>query len=206
MEESKKTSSSSKRPRKARAEKKASRKKTSGHKLVMYLNEILSLENASMERLQSRITKISSQDSRLYFQRHLQETRSQINRLRQLVSNFGGKATRDRAQLPILTHAEALDKNMTYPEIELHECEMDLIVENMESVLYDTLLQLLETSGLRGAMSSIIQCLNEERSMAYWLKSNISRLVKQTELAATPIPIAAEAIEGEQMQLSRKNE
>ena len=67
-----------------------------------------------VQRLQSRIkqTKIDNVKQRL--QLHLEETRGQQNRLKQLISDLGdgGKsaATNDKAQLPISTPPKSLTK------------------------------------------------------------------------------------------------
>src|SRR6266496_6376512 len=75
---------------------------TPSEKITLYLNEALSMENAAVERLQLRIkqTKIENVKERLRL--HLEETREQQNRLKQLISDVGGKnPTKDKAQLPI---------------------------------------------------------------------------------------------------------
>ena len=104
------------------------KKLTANQKLTFHLNEALSIENAAVQRLQSRIkqTKIDNVKERL--QVHLEETRGQQNRLKQLISDLGdgGKsaATKDKAQLPIPIPPKSLTrefgKMMTSAEIELN--------------------------------------------------------------------------------------
>ena len=56
------------------------------------LNEILSVENVAIERLQSRIQETSLEDIKEKLQHHLQETISQQHRLSNLIKNRGGIA------------------------------------------------------------------------------------------------------------------
>src|ERR1051326_1852263 len=84
---------------------------TSAQKLNLHLNEALAIENAAVQRLQSRIkqTKIKNVKQRL--QVHLEETKRQQERLKQLISDFGNgqkSATKDKAQLPIPTPPKSL--------------------------------------------------------------------------------------------------
>ena len=58
-------------------------------KLALYLNDALSIENAAIERLQSRIRQTRLQDSKVQLRHHLEETREQQNRLKQLISTLG---------------------------------------------------------------------------------------------------------------------
>jgi ferritin-like metal-binding protein YciE len=70
--------------------------------LLQYLNEILSVENAAIERLQSRIQETSLEDIKEQLQHHLQETINQQQRLSNLIKNRGGIDTSTKADLPIL--------------------------------------------------------------------------------------------------------
>src|SRR6476661_6121956 len=120
---------------------------TPNQKLTFHLNEALAVENAAVQRLQSRIkqTKINNVKERL--QVHLEETRGQQNRLKQLISDLGdgGKsaATKDKAQLPIPIPPKSLTrvfgKMMTSAEVELNAAKEDAVVENAEIILYDML-------------------------------------------------------------------
>ncbi|MFL6429843.1 MAG: DUF892 family protein [Nitrososphaeraceae archaeon] len=62
---------------------------TAAQKLILHLNEALAIENAAVQRLQSRIkhTKIENVKQRL--QVHLEETKGQQDRLKQLISDLG---------------------------------------------------------------------------------------------------------------------
>ena len=92
-------------------------------KLALYLNDALSIENAAIERLQSRIRQTRLQDSKEQLQHHLKETREQQNRLKQLISTLGGKPTVDKGHLPIPSSSKSIEnflrKHMTDAEVEL---------------------------------------------------------------------------------------
>jgi ferritin-like metal-binding protein YciE len=71
-------------------------------KILQYLNDALAMENASEDRLQSRLQESIVEDTKLQMQNHLEETRSQKERLKQLITSHGGKPTDAKAELPIL--------------------------------------------------------------------------------------------------------
>lgn len=163
------------------------KKLTANQKLTFHLNEALSIENAAVQRLQSRIkqTKIDNVKERL--QVHLEETRGQQNRLKQLISDLGdgGKsaATKDKAQLPIPIPPKSLTrvfgKMMTSAEVELNAAKEDAIVENAEIILYDMLTHLAERLNAVNAISVLAQSLSEERAMADWIKTNTPDMIIQ---------------------------
>jgi ferritin-like metal-binding protein YciE len=157
---------------------------TASEKITLYLNEALSMENAAVERLQLRIkqTKIESVKERLRL--HLEETREQQNRLKQLISDVGRKnPTKDKAQLPIpsvpKTMAKMIGRIMTSAELELRGAKEDAIIENAEIVLYDMLMHLVEKMGITNAISVISQSLSEEKAMADWIKTNAPDILMQ---------------------------
>ncbi len=150
---------------------------TASEKITLYLNETLAMENAAVERLQLRIkqTKIESVKQRLRL--HLEETREQQNRLKQLISDVGGKnPTKEKAQLPIpwatKTMAKMIRRMMTSAELELKGAKEDAVIENAEIVLYDMLMHLVEKMGITNAISVISQSLSEEKTMADWIRTN----------------------------------
>jgi ferritin-like metal-binding protein YciE len=157
---------------------------TSSEKITLYLNEALSMENAAVERLKLRIkqTKIESVKQRL--QLHLEETREQQNRLKQLILDVGGKnPTKDKAQLPIpwatKTMAKMIGRMMTSAELELKGTKEDAVIENAEIVLYDMLMQLVERMGITNAISVLNQSLSEEKAMAEWIRTNAPDVLMQ---------------------------
>jgi ferritin-like metal-binding protein YciE len=76
------------------------------NKLLQYLNEMLSTENAAVERLESRIQQTTLDDVKRQLQQHLQETREQQQRLINLIKNRGIgttiSPTSAKADLPVL--------------------------------------------------------------------------------------------------------
>ena len=157
---------------------------TLSEKITLYLNEALSIENAAVERLQLRIkqTKIESVKQRLEL--HLEETREQQNRLKQLISDVGGKnPTKEKARLPIRwatkTMAKMIGRMMTSAELELKGAKEDAVIENAEIVLYDMLMQLVERMGITDAISVLSQSLSEEKAMADWIRTNAPDVLMQ---------------------------
>ena len=71
-------------------------------KIIQYLNDALAMENASEDRLQSRIQDSIIEDTRIQLQNHLEETRSQRERLKQIITGHGGEPTQAKAELPLL--------------------------------------------------------------------------------------------------------
>ena len=76
------------------------------NKLLQYLNEMLSTENAALERLESRIQQTTLENVKAQLQQHLQETREQQQRLINLINNRGVgttfSPTSSKADLPLL--------------------------------------------------------------------------------------------------------
>jgi ferritin-like metal-binding protein YciE len=155
-------------------------------KLALYLNDALSLENAAIERLKSRIRQTRLQDSKVQLQHHLEETREQQNRLKQLISTLGGEPTRDKGHLPIPSSSKSIEnslkKHITDAEVELRGAKEDAIVESAEIVLYDTLIQLAQKASTEvggDAIPILTQNLDEERAMMDWIKANTPVLFTQ---------------------------
>ena len=71
-------------------------------KIIQYLNDALAMENASEDRLQSRIQDSIVEDTRIQLQSHLEETQSQKERLKQIITGHGGEPTQAKAELPLL--------------------------------------------------------------------------------------------------------
>ncbi len=71
-------------------------------KIIQYLNDALAMENASEDRLQSRLQESIVEDTRIQLQKHLDETQTQKERLKQIITSHGGKPTYAKAELPLL--------------------------------------------------------------------------------------------------------
>jgi ferritin-like metal-binding protein YciE len=155
-------------------------------KLALYLNDALSVENAAIERLKSRIRQTRLQDSKVQLQHHLEETREQQNRLKQLISTLGGKPTADKGHLPIPSSSKSIENSlkihMTDAEVELRGAKEDAILESAEIVLYDMLIQLAQKASTvvgGDAIPILTQNLDEERAMMDWIKVNTPVLITQ---------------------------
>jgi ferritin-like metal-binding protein YciE len=152
-------------------------------KLAQYLNEALSFENAAVSRLQSRIKEIQLEDAKQQLQQHLEVTREQQNRLKQLITNLGARPLHDSGQLPILvpprTLANTLKKSMTSAERQIKSAKEDLIIENAEVTMYDTLLQVAQLMNAGDAVPVLNQNLAEERAMADWIRANTPAMITQ---------------------------
>ncbi|MGB6527205.1 MAG: DUF892 family protein, partial [Candidatus Nitrosopolaris sp.] len=79
-----KSVSSAKRTRRTRNIHSTYERLTPKQKLTLYLNDALAIENAAVQRLQSRIKQTKIENAKQRLQLHLQETREQQNRLKHL--------------------------------------------------------------------------------------------------------------------------
>lgn len=152
-------------------------------KLAQYLNEALSFENAAVSRLQLRIKEPQLEDAKQQLQQHLEVTREQQNRLKQLITNLGARPTNDSGQLPILvpprTLANTLKKSMTSAEKQIKSAKEDLVIENAEVTMYDTLLQVAQLMNAGDTVPVLTQNLAEERAMADWIRANTPAMITQ---------------------------
>jgi len=160
---------------------------TSAQKLILHLNEALAIENAAVQRLQSRIKQTKIENVKQRLQAHLEETKGQQDRLKKLISDLGNgqknAATKDKAQLPIPSPPKSLTnifgRMMTSAEYELKAAKEDAIVENAEIILYDMLTHLAERMNAANAIAILSESLSEERAMADWIKTNTPDMVAQ---------------------------
>ncbi|SRR5215204_3199496 len=150
------------------------------NRLLMYLNDALAMENASAERLQSRIKETDIEELKIVLQKHLQETRQQQKRLEQMITNLGAKPTEEKAELPILTSpksiAEEMEDKATKAEWQLKYAEQDAIIENAEAVGYDMLIQWAIKVNVENVIPVLMQNLKEEEDMRMWLRANTPSL------------------------------
>ena len=164
-------------------------------KLIEHFNEMLSAENAAIDRIQKRIDQTPIEAAKQRLKLHLEETRGHQNRLHQLVTRLGGEPTESKADLPILkppstsmikktikdtvkSVAGGTDNPMP-EEMELMQTKEDLIIENAEIVAYDMLIQIAQRSNLQDAIPVLKQSLQEEESMANWIKTNTPAVLDQ---------------------------
>jgi ferritin-like metal-binding protein YciE len=155
-------------------------------KLALYLNDALSIENAAIKRLQLRLRQTKLPDIKVQLQHHLDETREQQSRLKQLISSLDQKPTNDRGRLPVTSSPKSIEKmlkkSMTDAEEELKGAKEDAIVESAEIVLYDMLIQFAQKASVvvgGDAIPILSQNLDEERAMLDWIKANTPVLITQ---------------------------
>jgi ferritin-like metal-binding protein YciE len=132
--------------------------------LVKDLNEILSVENASVDRLMSRIAGTPIQEIKIKLEQHLLETRIQKKRLQRIIAELGGKPTEAKADLlkasppttimlknsiTKTTELETEDNesnNSILEEKELMKIKQDFTIEADELAIYESLIGALQAS------------------------------------------------------------
>jgi ferritin-like metal-binding protein YciE len=154
-------------------------------KFILELNAALAMENAGIERLQTRITEVSLPEAKHRLEHHLQESIKHQKILEQLVSNIGGQPTQEKLGLPLpsypLPMKEMMDKSMTKQEYELKRAEEDMIVENAEVCCYLMLIQKCQIAGgvYSNAIAPLSKNMQDEQEQADWLKTNSPVMLTQ---------------------------
>lgn len=173
-------------------------------KFVIYLNNLLATENVAEKRLQSRIQSTLIAEVRQILEYHLEETRKQQDRLRYLITKFGGTPTNEKAQLLGLTAPSLIQKElqkvMTVAEVELKEIEQDAILENAEIIAYNLLLQttikMSIDDNVKEAIPILRQNLEEEEKMNRWLQAKLPIIfAKLWPEIVSPSSMTAEQVE-----------
>ena len=157
-------------------------------KYVEFINEALSAENAAIDRITSRIDNTPIPELKERLHQHLEETHNHQDRLRQIVTKFGGEPTDSKADLPKLVPPTTMmmkkmmkdtiksitdDKkdNPMPEEMELMEIKQDAIAEGAEIIAYGTLIaitQRINEIPQQEIISLLKQSLQEEESMKKW--------------------------------------
>jgi ferritin-like metal-binding protein YciE len=154
---------------------------------ILYLNEILSIENAVIERVHRRMQETSLQNLQNSLQDQLQEEKEQQSRLENLITEYGGKPTDSKADLPSLnsltdatmdamkkkkdnalnsqveTHDSKNDR-MTSQEIEILNTKEDALIKNAEILAYKKVLKAAEKITDKDAINILKQNLQEKES------------------------------------------
>ena len=159
--------------------------------LVEDLNEILSVENASIDRIISRIDHTSLQELNQRLKQHLEESYLQKSRLQRIITELGGKPTYTKANLPRLAQpatitmkkrsitntelkkGDSVRDNSTPEEEELVQIKQDRIIEFNELEGYKSLIDTMQTMDMQRQHEITLlleQSMQEEESMAYWYK------------------------------------
>jgi class 3 adenylate cyclase len=158
--------------------------------LVENLNEALSTENASIDRIISRIDQTPIQEVKQRLKQHLEETHIQKQRLKRIIIGLGGKPTDakadlSRSNLPMMIMRKNFLKtaelntesngreNSTLEEDELAQIKQDFVIEHDELVAYESLLrkmQMTDPPQQHEITFLLEKSMQEEESMAYWYK------------------------------------
>lgn len=184
--------------------------KPSKNKFIEYLNEILSAENAVIERLNKRIQETQFEESKIILWKELEEELNHQSRLRDLISEYGGIPTNTKSELLCLNYAtgqtiditdnsEASDNkirsvlqgndkyNSTSSNVidsqlqsEILRTKEDAMIKNAEILGYKIVLNLSEKIKAGKAASRLKKNIEEKESTYNRLIDSVSRMVKST--------------------------
>jgi ferritin-like metal-binding protein YciE len=181
-------------------------------KLVQYFNEALAMENAAVDRNQTRMSETPIPLVKQQLQYHLEQTFVQQDRLRTIITNLGGSPTSAKAALPkmlptdmdtvsntVKETAKSLvsskSKDRVHAEHELIQTKQDAIIENAEIVSYKMLMEISQKAGMLEALPLLQQSLLEETAMENFILST-------TPMALTMLwPELMKGSEGEKIRL-----
>ena len=175
-------------------------------KLIAYLNEILSIENAVIKRLHRRMQQTSLPNSRNILQGQLQEEKGQQSRLENLIADYWGKSTDAMADLPSLNSlADAMKKkkgnalngqdethnnkndHMTPQEIEILNTKEDALIKNAEIMAYKNMLKVAEKTADKNVMNLLKQNLQEKESTYANITTSESEMLSNMRKNGDPV-------------------
>ena len=165
------------------------------NKSIDYLNEVLSIENAAIERLERRILETPIQDSKKLLQQHLQAEKEQQRRLIDVLSTYGKKPTDSKADLISLhsltnearnrlkknnvnTHNNINNTMLTPEEGEILNTKEDALVKNYEISAYKTILKIAKGVMGKDEIDILKQNLQEKETMYDKIKNSESIMLK----------------------------
>jgi ferritin-like metal-binding protein YciE len=158
-------------------------------KLIQFFNEALAMENAAVDRNQTRISETPIPLVKQQLQYHLEQTFVQQDRLRTIITKIGGSPTNAKAALPkmmpmdmdtisntVKETAKSLvsskSKERVDAQYELLQTKQDAIIENAEIVTYKMLMEISQKVGLLEALPLLQQSLLEETAMENFIVSS----------------------------------
>lgn len=147
-------------------------------KFALYLNIMLSIENATIERLHARIQQSQLAEVREQLVQHLEETKEQKRRLIMLIHMLGSQPTNEHAILSGYSLPKVLEDafraSATTPEEqELRAIETDALIEYAEVIGYNMAIQLATRINIGEAIMPLRQNLQEEEKMVAWMRANL---------------------------------
>jgi ferritin-like metal-binding protein YciE len=158
-------------------------------KLVQFFNEALAMENAAVDRIESRVSETPIPNTKQQLQYHLEQTIQQQERLKRLITKMGGDPTATKASLPriqsmtgdtITSTVKEAAKSIVSDESrgaldaekELLRTKEDAIIENAEVLSYKMLMEMAEKAGFSDAIAPLKQSLQEETAMVNFIMGN----------------------------------
>lgn len=168
-------------------------------KFVLELNGALAMENAGIERLQTRISETIVPEARQRMELHMKESLEHQKRLQNLIAALGGVPTQEKLGLPLPNYPQdmfkAMTDTMTRQESELKKGEEDIILEKAEVICYFMLIQKAQKAGgiFLSAVEPLTLNMKDEENMAEWIKTNtptmLDKLWPQIEEAIASSPL-----------------
>src|SRR6476661_8310524 len=153
---------------------------------VAGLNLALSFENASVDRLQKRLSECIVPEVKQKILHHLDQTKKQQERLRDRIRVLGtGMApTSEKGRLAIPEPPHKLkmmiESGSSDKEREVWESLNDLIIERAEAIMYKGGIQALELLNVdKKTIKALEKNLKEEQAFGDWLEKNNPRIAKR---------------------------
>ena len=176
------------------------------NKFIDCLNEILSAENAGIERLHRRIEETPIQESKNILQDHITEEKEQQQRLKNIISYYGRKPTDSKADIlsfnSLTTAISNTMKNntqnnttiksighdddnnnsaMTPKEVEILNTQEDALIKNDEILAHKTILKLAEKIMAKDVINILKQNLQEKESRYKKIRTVESEMLNYRE-------------------------
>ena len=175
------------------------------NKFIDCLNEILSAENAGIERLHRRIEETPIQESKNILQDHITEEKEQQQRLKNIISYYGRKPTDSKADiLSFNTLTTAVSNTMknntqnnttikstdhdnnnnstiTPKEVEILNTQEDALIKNDEILAHKTILKLAEKIMAKDVINILKQNLQEKESRYKKIRTFESEMLNYRE-------------------------
>src|SRR5688500_11096944 len=178
------------------------------NKFIDCLNEILSAENAGIERLHRRIQETPIQESKNILQDHITEEKEQQQRLKNIISYYGRKPTDSKADIlsfnSLTTAISNTMKNntqnnttikstghdnnnnnnnsvITPKEVEILNTQEDALIKNDEILAHKTILKLAEKIMAKDVINILKQNLQEKESRYKKIRTFESEMLNYRE-------------------------